>query len=126
MATERTLSIIKPDATRRNLTGKVNAVIEDAGLRIPTEVAIVGIDDYLLSVGAIKKYVSGVDTNLEKNAEEVKNTSLRHRLEAHRANPTCASCHKIGYVGGLVGPDLTKIGGIRTERDLLQAAMRDS
>ncbi len=32
--TERTLSIIKPDATRRNLTGKVNAVIEDAGLRI--------------------------------------------------------------------------------------------
>jgi nucleoside-diphosphate kinase len=34
MATERTLSIIKPDATRRNLTGKVNAVIESAGLRI--------------------------------------------------------------------------------------------
>ncbi|HXQ46233.1 MAG TPA: nucleoside-diphosphate kinase [Caulobacteraceae bacterium] len=32
--TERTLSIIKPDATRRNLTGKINAVIEDAGLRI--------------------------------------------------------------------------------------------
>jgi nucleoside-diphosphate kinase len=34
MAIERTFSIIKPDATRRNLTGKVNAVIEDAGLRI--------------------------------------------------------------------------------------------
>ena len=34
MATERTLSIIKPDATRRNLTGKVNAVLEGAGLRI--------------------------------------------------------------------------------------------
>jgi len=32
--TERTFSIIKPDATRKNLTGKVNAVIEDAGLRI--------------------------------------------------------------------------------------------
>lgn len=32
--TERTFSIIKPDATGRNLTGKVNAVIEDAGLRI--------------------------------------------------------------------------------------------
>jgi nucleoside-diphosphate kinase len=31
---EQTFSIIKPDATRRNLTGKVNAVIEDAGLRI--------------------------------------------------------------------------------------------
>jgi len=31
---ERTFSIIKPDATKRNLTGKVNAVIEEAGLRI--------------------------------------------------------------------------------------------
>lgn len=34
MATERTLSIIKPDATRRNLTGKINARFEDNGLRI--------------------------------------------------------------------------------------------
>ena len=34
MATERTFSIIKPDATARNLTGAVNAVIEKAGLRI--------------------------------------------------------------------------------------------
>ena len=34
MATERTFSIIKPDATERNLTGAVNAVIEKAGLRI--------------------------------------------------------------------------------------------
>lgn len=34
MAIERTFSIIKPDATRRNLTGKVNACLEAAGLRI--------------------------------------------------------------------------------------------
>ena len=34
MAVERTFSIIKPDATRRNLTGAVNALIEKAGLRI--------------------------------------------------------------------------------------------
>jgi nucleoside-diphosphate kinase len=34
MATERTLSIIKPDATRRNLTGKINARFEEKGLRI--------------------------------------------------------------------------------------------
>ena len=32
--TERTFSIIKPDATKRNLTGQINAVIEGAGLRI--------------------------------------------------------------------------------------------
>jgi nucleoside-diphosphate kinase len=34
MAIERTLSIIKPDATRRNLTGQINARLEAAGLRI--------------------------------------------------------------------------------------------
>ncbi len=34
MAVERTLSIIKPDATRRNLTGQINAKFEGAGLRI--------------------------------------------------------------------------------------------
>ena len=34
MAVERTFSIIKPDATRRNLTGKINARFEEAGLRI--------------------------------------------------------------------------------------------
>jgi nucleoside-diphosphate kinase len=34
MAIERTLSIIKPDATKRNLTGRINAKFEEAGLRI--------------------------------------------------------------------------------------------
>jgi len=34
MAVTRTFSIIKPDATRRNLTGKINAMLEEAGLRI--------------------------------------------------------------------------------------------
>ena len=34
MAVERTFSILKPDATERNLTGAINAMIEEAGLRI--------------------------------------------------------------------------------------------
>ncbi len=34
MAAERTFSIIKPDATKRNITGQINCVIENAGLRI--------------------------------------------------------------------------------------------
>jgi len=34
MATERTLSIIKPDATGRNITGQINAMLEEAGLKI--------------------------------------------------------------------------------------------
>lgn len=33
----------------------------------------------------------------------------------------CITCHQMGYLGGKVGPDLTRIGGVRTERDLLEA-----
>ncbi|HEV8130284.1 MAG TPA: PVC-type heme-binding CxxCH protein, partial [Acidobacteriota bacterium] len=33
----------------------------------------------------------------------------------------CSSCHTIGYLGGKVGPDLTRIGQIRNERDLLES-----
>jgi putative membrane-bound dehydrogenase-like protein len=33
----------------------------------------------------------------------------------------CSSCHAVGYMGGNVGPDLTRIGQIRSERDLLEA-----
>jgi nucleoside-diphosphate kinase len=41
MAVERTLSIIKPDATRRNLTGKINARFEERGLRIVAQKRLV-------------------------------------------------------------------------------------
>jgi putative membrane-bound dehydrogenase-like protein len=35
----------------------------------------------------------------------------------------CISCHAIGYAGGTLGPDLTKIGQVRSERDLLEAVI---
>jgi hypothetical protein len=58
----------------------------------------------------------GVETNLEKDPTEVKMTSLRHRLEAHRSNPVCASCHKIMDPIGLSLENFDQIGGWR-ERD---------
>ena len=39
------------------------------------------------------------------------------------AKVACLSCHAIGYVGGRIGPDLTRIGEVRTERDLLEAVV---
>lgn len=36
---------------------------------------------------------------------------------------SCVSCHSIGYVGGTLGPDLTRIGQIRNERDLLESVL---
>ena len=42
------------------------------------------------------------------------------------AKATCYSCHAIGYMGGHIGPDLTRIGQVRTERDLLEAILYPS
>ncbi len=44
----------------------------------------------------------------------------------HSAKSACASCHTIGYVGGKLGPDLTKIGAIRQQRDLLESIVYPS
>jgi putative heme-binding domain-containing protein len=45
----------------------------------------------------------------------------RGQIIFHSEKAACYSCHAIGYRGGNVGPDLTKIGSVRAERDLLEA-----
>ncbi|MGP0066397.1 MAG: PVC-type heme-binding CxxCH protein [Isosphaeraceae bacterium] len=45
----------------------------------------------------------------------------RGQLVFHSEKAACYSCHAIGYRGGNVGPDLTKIGSVRADRDLLEA-----
>jgi putative heme-binding domain-containing protein len=45
----------------------------------------------------------------------------RGQVVFNSAKAACSSCHTIGYMGGRVGPDLTKVGQVRTERDLLEA-----
>ncbi len=50
----------------------------------------------------------------------------RGRRLFESAKTACSTCHQIGYVGGHVGPDLTKIGAIRTERDLLESVVYPS
>jgi putative membrane-bound dehydrogenase-like protein len=41
----------------------------------------------------------------------------------HSAKALCSQCHAIGYAGGTVGPDMTRIGLVRTERDLLESLL---
>jgi putative membrane-bound dehydrogenase-like protein len=45
----------------------------------------------------------------------------RGQLVFNSPKAACLSCHAIGYAGGKIGPDLTRIGQIRSERDLLEA-----
>ena len=50
----------------------------------------------------------------------------RGHLVFNGAKAACASCHAIGYRGGQIGPDLTRVGAIRTERDLLESIIYPS
>ena len=50
----------------------------------------------------------------------------RGQIVFHSSKAACLTCHAVGYVGGIVGPDLTQIGKIRAERDLLEAIVYPS
>lgn len=55
-----------------------------------------------------------------------KGDEKRGHLVYNSQKTSCAVCHSIGYVGGKFGPDLTHIGKVRTERDLLEAIIYPS
>jgi putative heme-binding domain-containing protein len=64
----------------------------------------------------------GETARLEKLLKDMPTGDVRRgQLVFNSAKTNCIACHKVGYVGGLAGPDLTRIGGIRTERDLLES-----
>ena len=50
----------------------------------------------------------------------------RGQLVFNGQKAACSSCHAIGYLGGAVGPDLSRVGQIRSERDLLEAILYPS
>jgi len=56
--------------------------------------------------------------------QKIPEGDLRRGFAVFRSSKAaCATCHQMGYVGGSIGPDLSKIGKIRTERDLLEAIL---
>ncbi|WP_020475054.1 PVC-type heme-binding CxxCH protein [Zavarzinella formosa] len=90
--------------------------------------------------GTFAKYPEAVKAEAEKlnahlNADLKQQTAtldaLAKRLPAgdirrgqavfNSAKTSCIACHTLGYVGGKIGPDLTRIGSIRNERDLLES-----
>jgi len=92
MAIERTLSIIKPDATERNLTGAVNALIEKAGLRIVAQ-----------------KRVRWTQAQAEKF------------YEVHKARPFYADLVKFMTSGPIVVQVLEGDNAVKTYRDVMGA-----
>jgi putative heme-binding domain-containing protein len=99
-----------------------------------------------LTVDAVKQHLTRYGPAIQQQAEELytlihaDHAQQRQRLEATLAalpagdirrgqaifNSTraaCRNCHTIGYVGGKIGPDLTRIGQIRQPRDLLESIL---
>jgi len=61
---------------------------------------------------------------LDEMIESLKEGDVRRgQLVFQTSKAACSACHAIGYLGGTIGPDLSRIGKIRTERDLLEALL---
>jgi putative heme-binding domain-containing protein len=112
---QRLIAALKTTAARSALRGEALK----AGLAKASPLVRQQADELLASLN--------VDTakqkaRLEELLATMKDGDVR-RGQAVFNNPkaACSSCHAIGYLGGNIGPDLTHIGRIRTERDLLEA-----
>jgi putative heme-binding domain-containing protein len=65
--------------------------------------------------------------HLEKLLASMQGGDVRRgQVVFNSVKAACSACHTIGYLGGRVGPDLTKVGQVRTERDLLEAIVYPS
>jgi putative heme-binding domain-containing protein len=99
-----------------------------------------------LRIDAIKKALANGPASVQESAEEIyaklnadlkqqrsqletmlttlpKGDTRRGQAVFHSKKTACFACHALGYLGGNIGPDLTRIGGIRSERDLLESIL---
>jgi putative membrane-bound dehydrogenase-like protein len=109
------LEVLRSDAVRNSLrldTLKPRLARFGTALQKPAEQLCA-----LLNVDADKQRAK-----LEQLLPLVKKGDLRRgQLVFNSSRAACSACHAIGYLGGNVGPDLTHIGKIRSERDLLES-----
>ena len=106
---------LAPDDPRRGLLGHGSVLtVTSAANRTSPVVRGKWVLDNLLGMPPPQP-PPGVETNLEKDPVQVKATSLRQRLEAHRANAVCASCHKVMDPIGLALENFDHIGKWRTQ-----------
>ena len=82
----------------------------------------------------VNSLLDGATSGLEDQAAELdallaalpEGDVVRGQAVFNRSDTACLACHSIGYQGGKIGPDLTRIGQIRERRDLLEAIVYPS
>ena len=94
------------------LLEKFSPAVKEKGEALVASVNV-GIKEQKAKLDALEKVV-------------VKGDKKRGHLVYNSQKTACSVCHSIGYVGGKLGPDLTHIGKVRTERDLLEAIIYPS
>jgi putative membrane-bound dehydrogenase-like protein len=75
-------------------------------------------------LGSVNVDASKQAARLDELLEVVRNGDVaRGQTVFNGPKAACLSCHAIGYIGGRIGPDLTRVGQVRSDRDLLEAVV---
>jgi putative membrane-bound dehydrogenase-like protein len=113
------------------------AALKDApvlsGLRVDALKAVLAKQDQAVQEAG-KTLLAALDVDeparkarLESLLKNISTGDVRRGQSVFQSSKAaCTACHAIGYLGGKVGPDLTRIGQVRAERDLLEAIVYPS
>jgi putative heme-binding domain-containing protein len=78
-------------------------------------------------IASLNEDAAKQSAHIDKLLSSIGKGDIRHGQAVFNSQKAaCSSCHAMGYLGGRVGPDLTTIGQIRTERDLLESIVYPS
>jgi len=105
----------RPDTLPREM---VAAAVERAGDDAPAAAELLASID--AAVASQRQWYSDLVSSLPDGDAE-----RGHRVFLS-TKAACTSCHAMAYAGGRIGPDLTRIGGVRTKADLLEAILLPS
>ncbi|MBX7208790.1 MAG: HEAT repeat domain-containing protein [Verrucomicrobiaceae bacterium] len=116
-----------PDATLgRRLVASLHHAVGFAGLRADLLAAL--LKKYPAEIQtAAQPLITRLNADVEKQAARLDSlltelpTGDLRRGQAAFQRLGCIGCHRIGYAGGTIGPDVTRLGSVRTPRDLVEA-----
>lgn len=111
LRTAASISSLRIDSLKQKLA-KYSATVQEGVDRLHAEVNV----DAAAQKQRLEELLPSVTQGDVRRGQAVFNST----------KAACIACHRFGYLGGSVGPDLTRIGGIRNDRDLLESILYPS